>query len=227
MRASSPGTGRTAASVAGQQKNLLAWPKRHSVCPVPNPSAPLSAPDQRAAHNARMRSLLFFALLLFGWGNTAQAQAYRCGNSYSDAPCPNGRSIDLSPQVSDPDGARTSLIYLCRQTGNRLVWSAETCSTSGMALERTERVPAHLDWDQQVTVANRLYAQARAITAPRPAVRHSAPRGPSRQAQCQALEERIRHLDSMGRAGSQHHDLEWVRSERKKARDGQFRLQCS
>ena len=33
-------------------------------------------------------------------------------------------------------------------------------------------------------------------------------------------------LDSMGRAGSRYYDLDWVRSERKKARDEPLKLQC-
>ena len=115
---------------------------------------------------APMHALLFLIFLLPLWGAPAQAQVYRCGNAYSDAPCPNGRAVDVSPQVSDPGGPRTTLIYLCRQPGNkRLHWNAAPCHASAMALERSERVPAHLDWAEQVAFANRLYAQAQATTA--------------------------------------------------------------
>ena len=182
---------------------------------------------------APMHALLFLIFLLPLWGTHAQAQVYRCGNAYSDAPCPNGRAVDVSPQVSDPGGPRTTLIYLCRQPGNkRLLWNAAPCHASAMALERSERVPAHLDWAEQVAFANRLYAQAQATTAAAETGQVHAgrqsdpPRNSGRQAQCQALEARVRQLDSMGRAGSQHYDLDWIRSERKKTRDGQFRLQC-
>lgn len=41
-----------------------------------------------------------------------------------------------------------------------------------------------------------------------------------------ALDERVKDLDRMGRAGSLYYDLDWVRSERKKARDEQYRLRC-
>ena len=33
-------------------------------------------------------------------------------------------------------------------------------------------------------------------------------------------------LDSMGRAGSRYYDLDWVRRERKAARDAQHRMKC-
>lgn len=90
-------------------------------------------------------------------------------------------------------------------------------------------MPSDLDWPQQVAFANRLRAQAQAqaqATANAAPARSGSSEAPSRQRQCQALEERVRELDRMGRAGSQHYDLDWVRSERKKARDAQFRLKC-
>lgn len=47
-----------------------------------------------------------------------------------------------------------------------------------------------------------------------------------KEAICDALDERVKELDRMGRAGSLYYDLDWVRSERKKARDEQYRLRC-
>ena len=49
---------------------------------------------------------------------------------------------------------------------------------------------------------------------------------PAVKEQCVLLNERVAMLDSMGRAGSRYYDLDWVRSERKKARDEQFKLRC-
>lgn len=43
---------------------------------------------------------------------------------------------------------------------------------------------------------------------------------------CAALDERIKELDRMGRAGSLYYDLDSVRRERKSARDEQYRLRC-
>ena len=52
------------------------------------------------------------------------------------------------------------------------------------------------------------------------------PQQPAVKEQCVLLNERVAMLDSMGRAGSRYYDLDWVRSERKKVRDEQFRLRC-
>ncbi len=57
-------------------------------------------------------------------------------------------------------------------------------------------------------------------TASRPATQ------PSKSQACSALDERVVMLDSMGRAGSRYYDLDWVRRERKDARDQQYRLRC-
>ncbi len=171
--------------------------------------------------------LAWLIFLLSALPGVAQAQVYRCGNTYSNAACANGRSVDVTPPVSDPAGPRTVLIYLCQHPADRLAWHASPCSHAGLALERTERVPFDLDWPQQVAFANRLRAQAQAQTTANAApARSGSSKAPSRQGQCQALEERVRELDHMGRAGSQHYNLDRVRSERKRARDTQFRLKC-
>ncbi len=60
-------------------------------------------------------------------------------------------------------------------------------------------------------------------TFPPQAVRHTQP---SKSQACSALDERVVMLDSMGRAGSRYYDLDWVRRERKDARDQQYRLRC-
>ena len=196
---------------------------------------PVFGPWRRLAltvsQHAAMQALVLLIFLLSTWAGVAQAQVYRCGNTYSNAACANGCSVDVTPPVSDPAGPRTVLIYLCQYPSHRRAWHAEPCSHAGLVLERTERVPSDLDWPQQVAFANALRAQAQ-TQAQSQAAANAAPArsgpfdGPSRQQQCKALEERVRELDSMGRAGSRYYDLDWVRSERKKARDAQFRLQC-
>lgn len=62
--------------------------------------------------------------------------------------------------------------------------------------------------------------QCRATTLP--------PQGSTngKNAACSGLYDRVNMLDSMGRAGSQYYDLDWVRRERKEARDQQHRLRC-
>lgn len=171
--------------------------------------------------------LLGIFLTLVATASTAQV--YRCGNTYSEEPCAGGKAIDTSPPVSDPRGPSTTLLYLCRNTQDSLAWIPEPCATRGWTLERMERVPRNLPWEEQVRAARAQRRQAQALHEPEPAVRYApsaAPQADSRKASCQALDEQVKALDSMGRAGSRLYDLDRLRRERKAARDQQFRLRC-
>ena len=46
------------------------------------------------------------------------------------------------------------------------------------------------------------------------------------KAECVALEERIKYLDSLARQPQSGQTQDWIRSERKKARDPQFGVRC-
>lgn len=48
----------------------------------------------------------------------------------------------------------------------------------------------------------------------------------SKKSECKALEERIRWLDDLGRSGGGGYTMDWIREERRLARDKQFRLKC-
>lgn len=157
-----------------------------------------------------------------------QAQVYRCGSTYSNTPCKNARPVDISEPLSDPAGPRTIEIYLCRAPNAGLYWANEHCHNRGWTVERMERVAKNISWDDQVTAAKAQRDAAIATATPAP-ITHTAPARPApapRNAACQALYERVAMLDSMGRAGSSYYDLDWIRRERKSARDEQFRLRC-
>jgi len=49
---------------------------------------------------------------------------------------------------------------------------------------------------------------------------------PSNAAECQALNETIARLDAMARQPQSAQTQDWIRNERKKARDRQFQIQC-
>jgi len=158
---------------------------------------------------------------------SAHADVYRCGNTYTQEPCAGGRTVDVSPALTDMTGPKTVVINLCRAPGGSLRWIPQQCSTyPGWTLQRTARVPANLPWQSQLEIARDQRAAAQALTAPRPVVRYSGPVQPSRKEECARWDERVKELDQMGRAGSQYYDLEWVRRERQAARDKQFRLRC-
>lgn len=179
---------------------------------------------------------LALALLLAGltpFSTHAQEPIYRCGNSYSSTPCKGGKVVEDRTSIapSDTAGPGQRLIYLCKSHGGALFWSSHSCQQQQAFVERTETVPAQMRWEQQVAQAQAQWENAQALTRQSPR-RPSAPSSGSvapahaSAAECAQLEQRVKMLDSMGRAGSLFYDLDWVRSERKLARDRQSRLKC-
>lgn len=176
-----------------------------------------------------MRIIALTGLLFCLLGGTAYAEIYRCGNSYSSEPCKGGKSVDVSPALSDPGGPATKEIYLCRNKADRLYWIREHCSARGWSIERIARVPKDASWDDQVEIAKRQKRSAESATA-LPSYSSNA-RGAdsaavSKKDKCQKLEDRVNHLDRQGRAGSRLYDLDWIREQRRLVRDEQFRLRC-
>jgi hypothetical protein len=171
--------------------------------------------------------MILQALLLFLIAGSAQAQVYRCGNTYQSAPCTGGKVVDASPAVADPAGAKTVLVYLCKDNAGGLWWIPNACSGRGWTTERFERVPAGIPWEHQLAIAKGQRDAAQRDTAP-PVMYGNAPPSPYQQkkARCAALDEEVKRYDEMGRQGSQRWNLEWVREQRRKARDAQFNLRC-
>lgn len=170
-----------------------------------------------------MQKKTLTAISMFLCLGTANAQVYRCGNSYSSEPCQGGHEVDVSPTLSDPRGAATREIFLCRSNSNRYYWNAEHCSVRGWSVERIARVPRDASWQAQVEIAqeDRVNAETTART-PAYAGDFTNAREPSNQRICQQLDARIKRLDSMARANS----TAWITEERRLARDRQFRLGC-
>ena len=160
----------------------------------------------------------------------AQEPIYRCGNSYSSTPCKGAKVVEDRTSIasSDTAGPGHRLVYLCKSHGGGLFWSSHSCQQQNAFLERSETVPEQMEWKQQVAQAQAQWERAQALTrAPaRAAAAVPASRAGAANVLCAQLEQRVKMLDSMGRAGSQYYDLDWVRRERKAARDQQARLKC-
>lgn len=175
----------------------------------------------------------------------AQAPIYRCGSSYSQAPCSGGHAIDdklstLHGSTAAAPGQTT--VYLCQGPGGGQFWSASHCQQHSATIDRMESVPASLPWAQQVQQAQQQwYAARRYSAAPHdPAradsARHRASEARARAhearteqqaaqhdrqhtAACSALRARMARLDSQGRTGSTPAEMERLRHERREARE--------
>lgn len=163
-------------------------------------------------------TVFLFVLLI----SSANAQVYRCGNTYSNQPCKGAKEVDTSPALADPRGAQTKEIFLCRAAPGRLYWNHEHCSARGWAVERISRVPKDASWEDQVEIARSQKRNAESLASATYPTGSPSTAAPSNRAACQQLDERIKWLDSMARANS----TPWITEERRLARDRQFRLHC-
>lgn len=183
-------------------------------------------PVETATRPEPMRILTPFFMLALAL--PAFAEVYRCGNTYTEEPCKNGKIVDTSPPLSDPyarPGGESTVIYLCRNVAGGMFWTPSTCSSQGARLERSERVPREISWDEQVQTARRQRRQGLALAEVPTQAPYSKPRDDKGE-QCKNLEARVQYLDAEGRRGGGHSTMEWLREERRKARDAQYRLRC-
>ena len=154
------------------------------------------------------------------------AQIYRCGTNYSHSPCPNAHQVEI-PVNQHRDMSATREIYLCKDHYERLTWESVACSANGRFMDRIARVPAHLSWEEQVAVARQQRDRAHAIANEQ--IVSVAPRatgGKANTSECQSLDERVNWLDSLGRIGGGGYAMDWIREQRRLARDRQFRIGC-
>lgn len=179
-------------------------PQRPVVRPPPEPT--VVAPRVLAPEKSRSEST---------------GQIYRCGNTYSNAPCEGGKQIAQSSS-----GPTSREIYLCKDFQDRLTWESVPCSANGRFMDRIARVPAHVSWDEQVSIARQQRDKAHAIAAEQvvPVASRSAS---SASSECQMLEHQIRVLDAECRVNAcGMKKLDDIRAARKEARDRQFRIGC-
>lgn len=167
--------------------------------------------------------LATIALLLCA--HTAHADVYRCGNTYSNTPCKDAKEVDVSPALSDPSGPTTTVIYLCRATRGARYWTPEPCNQNGWTIERTERVPANIPWEEQLAAARSQRSESIAAGRTPGAYGPSTNRNEKSQ-RCTQLRNRIQYLDDIGRKGGSVHTMEWQREERRNARNEEHRLGC-
>ena len=168
------------------------------------------------------------ALVLLTLSTCLHAQVYRCGSTYSNAPCAGGKTVETTPPVSMAGGASgTTTLYLCQSYGGGQFWSQQHCVKHRALVDRMESVPANVPFDQQVEMASGQRNRGVALAAPPvQAARVDNNETPSKPAQCIALDERIRYLDQLARTGGNAQYMDWIANERKQARDRQFGLRC-
>lgn len=129
-----------------------------------------------------------------------------------------------------PLAGQAATLYLCKGYGGGTFWSSVTCSAKQATIERMITVPDDMPFEQQVAMGNQVVAEAQKLHAPPPApvvvnqTQHYVNGRPV--SECKAIEERIRHLDSMARQPQSGPTQDRIAAEKKELRDRQFRIRC-
>lgn len=122
--------------------------------------------------------------------------------------------------------ARSGTIYLCRNDSGGQFWASSHCNQHQALIVRMANVPPGLPFDQQVDIAQQQRQEAAANVQAEVAPVPAAPQAVSNKAACRALDARVEELDAMARQPHSAQTQDWIRSERKLARDKQFSLRC-
>jgi hypothetical protein len=126
--------------------------------------------------------------------------------------------------------AQADTIYLCKAYSGGMFWSSAPCGPQKATLDRTVSVPDGLPWDQKVQLGEVAWAEARSLTAPVQPVQAAAqpqqPSPPSKPAECASLAATIANLDSQARQPQSSQMQDWIKQQRQRARDQQYRLRC-
>lgn len=133
----------------------------------------------------------------------------------------------LQPQSTEDAGAATQWVTKCVAKG-KTSYGDGPCAQGAAASQIRTRSDHNLMAAVRPELINAAPAEER--TSPRSVVAQNSPAADPagvKKAECKALDARVEQLDSMSRQpqSAQMHD--WIRDERKKARDRQFRLSCA
>ena len=117
-------------------------------------------------------------------------------------------------------------IYLCKAYNGSAFWAQSHCNQHQALIDSMVSVPAGMPFEQQVELAQQRRREvARTVYAPPTPTPTVAPAATSK-VECEALDARVNQLDAMARQPQSAQMQDWIRGERKAARDRQFGIRC-
>ena len=152
---------------------------------------------------------------------TATETTKRNSSATQPSPLTTPAKPALAPALTAQSDART--ITKCVANG-KTSYGDNDCAPGAATTEFATRSNLNMVAGlkpEQIAAAQRMDAQAIGTTN-----FAQANAAPSIAAECQALNETIARLDAMARQPQSAQTQDWIRNERKKARDRQFQIQC-
>ena len=200
-----------------------------------------SPPPTRPGTSTLAMVLIFIAILfalykIADWklqqraAQTArQPSAAKTGSAAIETVTPAAQALAPVPRPQqDTHGAdaATQLVTKCVTKG-KTSYGDGPCAQGAAASQIRTRSDHNLMAAVQPERINAAPAEER--TSPRSAVAQNSPVADvaaNKKAECQFLDARIAELDALSRQPQSPQTQDWIRDERKKARDRQFRLSC-
>lgn len=139
---------------------------------------------------------------------------------------PSGASFMQPPQNVPGATAGTTTVSKCIVNGTTS-YSDGPCPGGALSSQITTHANHNLMAAVRPQAAGR--TQAQAIERPRPVIvvqEDAVPAAVTHQAECQYLDAQIAHWDAMARQPQSGQMQDWIREQRKQARDRQFRIRC-
>ena len=139
------------------------------------------------------------------------------------APSPRASSQTLPPSAMEPQSG-IRIVTKCVLNGNT-IYSEDACPQGSASTRVVTREDHNLMTGltpAQLAAANRI----RPAEPPMTTVGQSESPPHSTANECKALDEHIKYLDAMARQPQSGQTQDWIRDQRKKARDRQFAIRC-
>lgn len=153
---------------------------------------------------------------------------------YSDTGCPDVRqgssapsSLNFQvPRAPTQAALAVTTLYHCKAYAGGTFWANSHCNQHKALVDRMVGVPSTLPFDQQVALAENNRSAATALASNTVAGFSSPTVASTKKAECKALDEQVARWDAMARQPQSAQTQDWIRGQRKKARDRQFALRC-
>lgn len=153
---------------------------------------------------------------------------------YSDNAClvlPQGTgarpaSAQSVQQAPTESASHTTTLYHCKAYNGATFWASSHCNQHQALVDRLVSVPSTLPFKQQVALAETNRSAAAAQASNNATSYGSSGVDTSNRVECQALNEQVARWDAMARQPQTGQMQDWIREQRKKARDRQFALRC-
>lgn len=178
-------------------------------------------------------ALLLFALFrIINWVLDERAQGKTANpskppNSSAAVELPNSRPPPRetqAPDVSPEQPGKSRIITKC-VVGSKTSYTDGPCATDAVSSQVITKLDQNLMDSVRPAPAKAAIAPPQPETSPLPDQTQDRA-ATANAAECSELENRIIHLDNIARQPQGPQTQDWVRNERKKARDRQFRIAC-